>query len=74
MDLSSCFIIKKLLKISQATGLRDLNCGCSLSPSVFLRQGAREIKAGSLTCPSSFIPPGDGALTVIRVSTLPQGR
>jgi len=31
---------------SQATGLRDPECGRSLSPLVFLRQGAREIMAG----------------------------
>ncbi|MBA7655200.1 hypothetical protein ES703_63099 [subsurface metagenome] len=35
-------------KISQATGLGDPECGCSLSPLVFLRQGAREMMANYL--------------------------
>ena len=38
MTLSS-FIIKQLLSISQATGLRDPECGCSLSPFSFLEAG-----------------------------------
>jgi len=45
MGLSS-FYYKTNTKISRAIGLRDPECGCSLSPSVFLRQGAREIMAG----------------------------
>jgi len=45
MRLSSVFIIKQILNISQATGLRDPECGYSLSPLVFLRQDAREIMA-----------------------------
>ncbi|MBA7692853.1 hypothetical protein ES703_101425 [subsurface metagenome] len=70
MDLSS-FIIKQSPKISQATGLRDPECGCFLSPLTFLRQGAREIKVNCLP----LLPPVPcGALTVIGVSTLPQVR
>ena len=38
MSLSS-FIIKQIPKISQATGLRDPECGCSLSPFNFLEAG-----------------------------------
>jgi len=38
MSLCS-FIIKQSLKISQATGLRDPECGCSLSPFSFLEAG-----------------------------------
>jgi len=43
MGLFSCFIIKQLLKISQATRLRDLNYGCSLSPFSFLEAIRRAI-------------------------------
>jgi len=39
MGSYSCFYSKLILKISQATGLRDLNCGCSLSPFSFLEAG-----------------------------------
>ena len=39
MGLSSVFIIKQILNISQATGLRDPECGCSLSPFNFLEAG-----------------------------------
>ncbi len=64
------FIVEQILNISQATGLRDPECGRSLSPSVFLRQCAREIKANeALPLPP---PVPCGALTVIGVSTLPQ--
>jgi len=55
MDLSS-FIIKQLLNISQATGLRDPECGYSLSPLVFLRQDAREIHSWVSLGPSSSRP------------------
>ncbi len=70
---TSYFHSKLILKISQATGLRDPECGCSLSPLIFLRQGAREIKARWPLLP--LLPPVPcGALTVIGVSTLPQVR
>ena len=66
-----CFRV--IPKISQAKGLRDPECGCSLSPLVFLRQSAREIKAGQFPLP--LLPPVPcGALTVIGVSTPPQVR
>ena len=39
------FIIKQVLNISQATGLGAPDSECSSSPLIFLRQGAREIKA-----------------------------
>ena len=72
MGLSS-FIIKQILKISQATGLGDPECGCSSSPLVFLGQGTREIMARQLPLP--LLPPVPcGAMTVIGVSTLPQVR
>ena len=38
MGLSDCYY-KVILKISQATGLRDPECGCSLSPFNFLEAG-----------------------------------
>lgn len=73
MGLYSCFYSKLILKISQATGLRDPECGCSLSPLIFLRQGAREIKVNEFL-PLLLPPVPCGALTVIGVSTLPQVR
>jgi len=37
MNLSNCFQSKLTEKKSQAKGLRDPECGCSLSPLVLLR-------------------------------------
>ena len=69
--VSNCFYYKQILN-SQATGLRDPDSGCSLSPSIFLGQGAREIKAKEFL---PLLPPVPcGALTVIGVSPLPQVR
>ena len=64
------FIIERILNISQATGLGDPECGCSLSPLIFLRRGVREIKANEFLPLPPPVP--CGTLTVIGVSTLPQ--
>ena len=37
MMLSSYFHCKLILKISQATGLRDLDCGCTSEPFGFIK-------------------------------------
>ena len=71
MDLY-VFIIKQILNISQTTGFRDHECGYSLSPLVFLGQGAREIMAKEDL--PFLLPVPCGAMTVIGVSTLPQER
>ena len=62
MRLSS-FIIKQILDISQAIGLGDPDSGCSPSPLIFLRPGAREIMAKEFL--PLLLPVPCGALTVI---------
>ena len=66
MSLST-FIIKQSLKISQAVGLRDPECGCSLSSFNFLEAGGSGNQGGF----HLNLPVPCGALTVIGVSTLP---
>ena len=39
MDAGYVYCFRVILKISQATGLRDPECGCSLSPFNFLKAG-----------------------------------
>ncbi len=72
IELGYLYCFRVISKISQAEGLRDPDSGCSLSPLVFLRQGAREIKAKVFL--PLLLPVPCGAMTVIGVSTLPQVR
>ena len=58
MGLSSCFYYKRILNISQTTGLRDPECGCSLSPFSFLEVGCSGNHGrGFLVSPSSSSRP-----------------
>ena len=57
-------------KISQATGLRELNCECSSRPSSFLAAGCSGNHGRGHLLPL-LLPVPCGAMTVIGVSTLP---
>ena len=72
MLLYSYSYFRVIPKISQATGLRDLNCGCSLSPLSFPKAGC----SGNHGFQDPLLPPPVpcGAMTVIGVSPLPQVR
>ena len=67
--LQSCSHFRVIPKISQATGFRDPECGCSLSPFSFLEAGLGKSRQKAVSSPVPC-----GAMTAIGVSTLPQVR
>ena len=73
MDLSS-FIIKQSPKISQAAGLRDPECGYSLSPFSFLEAGCSGNHGWGFFRPRIFPRPVWRHDCNRGVSTLPQVR
>ena len=66
IELGHVYCFRIISKISQATGLRDPEYGCSLSPFNSLEAGRSGNHGEVHTSPVSC-----GAMAVIEVSTLP---
>ena len=58
MDVGYTYCFRVISKISQVTGLRDLNGGCSLSPFNFLEAGCsgNQGEFRKLNPPSYVVP------------------
>jgi len=67
IELGHVYCFRIISKIGQATGLRDPEYGCSLSPFNFLAAGC----SGNHGEVARTSPVPCGAMTVIGVSTLP---
>ena len=73
IELGYVYCFRIISKISQATGLRDLDSGCIFEPFSFLEGGCSGNHGKGQFLPLLPSVPC-GAMTVIGVSTLPQER